>query len=122
VSNPTDEKRNAAIRKMRQDGVPVTEIAHRFTITSQRVYQLTKEPSKPGTFKHGTPSAYSNHKCRCPDCTRAWAKDCRKRRNSTPERIESHIRRNRAYYFTHRDRIRKQENAKARAKRAAAKP
>jgi hypothetical protein len=27
---------------------------------------------KPGWF-HGTANGYGNHKCRCADCTKAWA-------------------------------------------------
>lgn len=28
---------------------------------------------------HGRPSTYNNHKCRCPECTAAWAEYIRER-------------------------------------------
>lgn len=35
---------------------------------------------------HGTTGGYSNHGCRCPQCRKAWAAYCRKRkRERTPE-------------------------------------
>jgi hypothetical protein len=32
-----------------------------------------RRPLTPGDPRHGTVTGYSNHKCRCPDCRKAWA-------------------------------------------------
>lgn len=44
--------------------------------------QLYIRPKKPlETIAHGTPAAYTNDKCRCVDCKRAWAAYTKRRRN-----------------------------------------
>src|SRR4051794_28564501 len=40
----------------------------------ERYPQAAKLPGEPW---HGTPGGYSNHLCRCQDCTDAWAIRCR---------------------------------------------
>ena len=32
-----------------------------------------REPLSPDDYRHGTASAYSNYRCRCDACRRAWA-------------------------------------------------
>lgn len=37
------------------------------------------ETNDPLEGKHGKPSTYNNHKCRCPECKKAWAEYMRPR-------------------------------------------
>jgi len=42
----------------------------------------------PDDPRHGKPTTYVNHHCRCAQCRHGWAKACYVRAHSTPERIE----------------------------------
>ena len=72
-------------------------------VERRRVHRFVylSEPTPEGhTFdptheKHGTPSGYTHHKCRCSACRSAWADYIRQLRNSDPARVAKHAERER---------------------------
>jgi hypothetical protein len=56
-------------------------------------------------MKHGTTGAYTNHRCRCKECKKAWRLYFNKRYRYDAAFRENRKRRSREYYWQNRGKI-----------------
>lgn len=62
-----------------------------------------------GDHRHGTANGYNNLKCRCPECTSAWAMYHLQIMHADPERMKKHARAQRARWLA-KKKLLEQEN------------